>query len=372
MKKRIRTLALAALLSLTFTLSAGCAAKNDTDTPVEVSDTKNSTLQDDRQESKAESSDHIKIAVPEDPPSAPETDEFSDQNITNVSSPEQPETKTPAPADTGALLDNESSIASAAEQTSSQESAAPTDNTASANSAAPEASKIPIDPDSVTLSSHTLGMNVGDTVKLTAALSPANTTSTRIRWYWSNSSIIVINDKAEVTAVGPGTATITVETVNGKRDECTVTVYGEGTISPIASPHQTTTLNPAYLPYYPDYNWDAVIADLKKIGEEQYGLVWEDGLWVRNNASELGGPTGACTIEYPAHSAKACYADYDGKPVFDSAKFREDCVRMFKDLEKDFSKSSWPLSGRPFKIMVEDAGLDNRGVQDYCVYLLYN
>ena len=109
-----------------------------------------------------------------------------------------------------------------------------------------------------------------------------------------------------------------------------------------------------------------------RLGEEQYGLVWEDGLWVRNNASELGGPTGACTIEYPAHSAKACYADYDGKPVFDSAKFREDCVRMFKDLEKDFSKSSWSLSGRPFKIMVEDAGLDNRGVQDYCVYLLYN
>ena len=77
-------------------------------------------------------------------------------------------------------------------------------------------------------------------------------------------------------------------------------------------------------------------------------------------------------MTYPAHSAKACYADYDGKPVFDSAKFREDCVRMFKDLEKDFSKSSWSLSGRPFKIMVEDAGLDNRGVQDYCVYLLYN
>ena len=109
----------------------------------------------------------------------------------------------------------------------------------------------------------------------------------------------------------------------------------------------------------------------QSVEEKDMDKGMEEKLWAANKGTELGGPYGACTIEYPARSAKAYYFDYNGKPVFDAVRFRQDCLRMFKDLEKDFSKSRWPLKGRPFRIMVEDTGTSEQGLQDYWVYLLY-
>lgn len=394
MKKSIRLFAFAALLSLACVLPTGCARPAESPQPMEVSAIEKETPVPDERKAVQESSEPMKkiVAANEqassqkvEPPLS-DTDSRAEGNG-SAAAHQQTTPEESAPAQTAAAVTENSTqpaentpaatksthTAAAAEQISSQESTvADTAPAVSETSSAPTVSKVPVEAVSIALSQHTLGMNVGDTVSLTATISPADTDSTRIRWYWSDTSVISINEKAQVTAIGPGTATITVETINGKRDECKVTVYGEGTISPIESPHQTQQLAPAYQPYYPDYDWDAVIADLRAIGEQQYGLVWNDDLWVRQGGHELGGPTGACTIEYPARSAKACYADTSGRPVFDAVSFRQDCLRMFRDLEEDFSKGSMSLAGRPFRIMVEDIGLDDRGVHDYWVYLLYN
>ncbi len=364
MRKSIRTLAFVVLLSLTAAVPAGCANNNRVEVPVE------SSL------SEPDDTNVIKIAVSEiqnsNAESVPDAERSKEPPFSSV--PEQ------APAANSPDLQNntvsqQSDTAVTAVKTDPdtvpQESSG-SETSVQSNTVKPaESSKIPVEATSVSLDRHQLGLNVGDVVQLSAVISPANADSTRIRWYWSDSSVITIDDKCRVTGIGSGTATITVETVNGKKDTCQVTVYGNGTISPIDSPHQTKKLDPIYQPYYPEYDWDAVIAELRKIGEEQYGLVWEEKLWAANKGTELGGPYGACTIEYPARSAKAYYFDYNGKPVFDAVRFRQDCLRMFKDLEKDFSKSRWPLKGRPFRIMVEDTGTSEQGLQDYWVYLLY-
>ncbi len=83
--------------------------------------------------------------------------------------------------------------------------------------------------ESVTLSSRTLTLNVGGSSILTATVTPDNVADKSVVWASSNSLVATVVNGV-VTAVGPGTATITVSTVDGgKIATCTVTVKGEVT-----------------------------------------------------------------------------------------------------------------------------------------------
>ena len=83
--------------------------------------------------------------------------------------------------------------------------------------------------ESVTLSSKTLTLNVGGSSILTATVTPDNVEDRSVVWMSSDSKVATVVDGV-VTAVGPGTATITVSTVDGgKTATCTVTVKGEVT-----------------------------------------------------------------------------------------------------------------------------------------------
>ena len=83
--------------------------------------------------------------------------------------------------------------------------------------------------ESVTLSSRTLTLNVGGSSILTATVTPDNVEDRSVVWMSSDSRVATVVDGV-VTAVGPGTATITVSTVDGgKTATCTVTVKGEVT-----------------------------------------------------------------------------------------------------------------------------------------------
>lgn len=81
-------------------------------------------------------------------------------------------------------------------------------------------------PDSVTLSSHSLEMNVGDTAALYAEILPANADDKTLTWESSDSTVAKVID-GTVIAQKAGTSTITVKTSNGKTDKCTVTVKGK-------------------------------------------------------------------------------------------------------------------------------------------------
>lgn len=83
--------------------------------------------------------------------------------------------------------------------------------------------------ESVTLSSRTLTLNVGGSSILTATVTPDNVADKSVVWASSDSNVATVANGV-VTAVGPGTATITVSTVDGgKIATCTVTVKGEVT-----------------------------------------------------------------------------------------------------------------------------------------------
>jgi uncharacterized protein YjdB len=68
-------------------------------------------------------------------------------------------------------------------------------------------------------------LSVDSTVRLKAAVSPANATNKAVSWESGNTKITAVTDDGVVTAKAAGTADIIVTTADGKKiDTCTVTV----------------------------------------------------------------------------------------------------------------------------------------------------
>ncbi|MDP4087879.1 MAG: sugar-binding protein [Bacillota bacterium] len=77
----------------------------------------------------------------------------------------------------------------------------------------------------VTLDKTTASVNIGDTLQLTATVSPADASNKSVIWHSDDESIAKVDDSGKVTTVGVGTADITVTTVDGSfKATCTVTV----------------------------------------------------------------------------------------------------------------------------------------------------
>ena len=83
--------------------------------------------------------------------------------------------------------------------------------------------KKPVSATAVTVSPTTLNMKSGETATLTATLEPEETTDSVKEWTSSDTNVATVNN-GEVTAIGEGTAVITVKTTNDKTATCSVTV----------------------------------------------------------------------------------------------------------------------------------------------------
>lgn len=84
----------------------------------------------------------------------------------------------------------------------------------------------------VTLSQSALSIKAGDSFLLTAAVEPANADNKSVSWSSSEDSVASVTADGTVTAVKPGTAVITVTTVDGgKTASCTVTVSCDHVLS---------------------------------------------------------------------------------------------------------------------------------------------
>ena len=82
---------------------------------------------------------------------------------------------------------------------------------------------IPVDDIKLDITSHE--MTEGDAVTLTASIAPDNATNKNVVWSSSDNSVATVNDYGYVFALTPGSATITVTTVDGgKTATCEVTV----------------------------------------------------------------------------------------------------------------------------------------------------
>ncbi|MGG0847992.1 Ig-like domain-containing protein [Peribacillus simplex] len=82
----------------------------------------------------------------------------------------------------------------------------------------------PIMAKSVKLNKTSATIYKGKTLTLSATVSPSNTTNKTVKWKSSNSKIAKVDSKGKVTAVGVGTAKITVTTINGKASTTTIHV----------------------------------------------------------------------------------------------------------------------------------------------------
>lgn len=81
------------------------------------------------------------------------------------------------------------------------------------------------EPESVTISSSNLTLNVGGSSKLTATVNPTDAYDKSVTWSSSNTEVVTVDANGKVSAVGLGAAVITVKTVTGnKTATCNVTV----------------------------------------------------------------------------------------------------------------------------------------------------
>lgn len=77
----------------------------------------------------------------------------------------------------------------------------------------------------VSLNLTTTTLNINGTVQLSATIVPANATNKNVTWTTNNASIVTASQTGVITAVGMGTATVTITTADGaKTATCSVTV----------------------------------------------------------------------------------------------------------------------------------------------------
>jgi uncharacterized protein YjdB len=87
----------------------------------------------------------------------------------------------------------------------------------------PVVTNIPVTSVSLNVTSKTL--TTGETIQLTATVSPSNATNKAVIWTSSNNAVATVDSSGMVTAISPGKDTITVTTVDGgKKAKCIVTV----------------------------------------------------------------------------------------------------------------------------------------------------
>ncbi|NBL00388.1 MAG: hypothetical protein EOM50_20775, partial [Erysipelotrichia bacterium] len=76
----------------------------------------------------------------------------------------------------------------------------------------------------ISLDKTSASLNVGQSIDLTATIAPANVTDKKVVWQTSNNKVVSVDENGKVSAVAPGSATITAS-VNGLKATCVVTVY---------------------------------------------------------------------------------------------------------------------------------------------------
>lgn len=81
-------------------------------------------------------------------------------------------------------------------------------------------------PNSIGLNYYSCTMNEGNTKQLYATVYPTNATNKSVYWSSSDSQVVSVSSNGRLTAKGPGVATITAKTSNGKSRTCKVTVRG--------------------------------------------------------------------------------------------------------------------------------------------------
>ena len=111
-----------------------------------------------------------------------------------------------------------------------------------------------IEPSSISINQPQLSLETNRTIQLTVTYTPDTTNRRHLNWSSSNISVATVDVSGRVTAVNPGTATITASSVNGQTSRSTITVPGTNlplptsTKTPTSVPTRTPTNIPTQIP----------------------------------------------------------------------------------------------------------------------------
>ncbi|MDE5744884.1 MAG: Ig-like domain-containing protein, partial [Paramuribaculum sp.] len=81
-----------------------------------------------------------------------------------------------------------------------------------------------VEAEGITLNYGHISLGEGNTVKLTATVSPENTTDKSVTWTSEDETIATVDETGKVTAIKPGSTDITATTENGITKSCKITV----------------------------------------------------------------------------------------------------------------------------------------------------
>ena len=165
----------------------------------------------------------------------------------------------------------------------------------------------PVSVTGVTLNPDKATLNVGETQKLTVEFAPTNATNKHVTWVSSNEAVATVADGI-VTAVGKGTATITVTTEDGNHTatcEITVKIPVSGvTLNPTSTAlvvGDTKQLTATVEPENADDSTVVWTSGNEKVATvDQNGLVTAVGAGTTTITATAGGKSATCTVTVTA------------------------------------------------------------------------
>jgi len=171
---------------------------------------------------------------------------------------------------------------------------------------------------SVALNRTAMSIEEGASDTLRATINPSDTTDSKeLTWKSSNTSVATVDQNGVVTAVKKGVATITVQTVNGRRAECKITVNPAVENIPIVS----VSLNKSKL-NIEEGNTETLIATINPSNTtDSQKLVWSSSdstvATVDQNGKITANSAGEATITVTTSNNKkaSCVVVVTKKPV---------------------------------------------------------
>ena len=138
---------------------------------------------------------------------------------------------------------------------------------------------------------------------------------------------------------------------------------------------ESLVINSEYAAYYAPYDWDKIISDLREVGEKEYGMIWEESLWVKNRGMDYGSKFDdeyGYDIVDGHHKGCASYGfPVSNTDTVDGENFKEECFSLFTNLKRQMDRNNETTQNALFKIIVEHIGSNINGDDEYWVYLLY-
>ena len=136
-----------------------------------------------------------------------------------------------------------------------------------------------VDVTGVSLNKTTTTLTVGDTETLTATVSPDDASDKSVTWSSDKTSVATVDPNGLVTAVGAGTANITVTTTDGsKTASCAVTVNAATVKSSVTLNVNGGTINSGNITEYTEGTGATLPTDVTKDGHQFGGWYDNDGL----------------------------------------------------------------------------------------------